>query len=72
MLCDEVPFSELTVSSPFNTFLVCDTNVKHKLMFAVTYYENLDINDTKLGYDVNVYTDKEVIHYFFTDLSSKL
>lgn len=69
---DEIPFPELAVSSPFNTFLVCDTTVKHKPMFAATYYEKLDINDTKLGYDVNVYTDKEVIHYFFTDLSSKL
>lgn len=68
---DEIPFPELAVSSPFNTFLVCDTTVKHKPMFAATYYEKLDINDTKLGYDVNVYTDKEVIHYFFTDLSSK-
>ena len=67
---DEIPFPELAVSSPFNTFLVCDTTVKCKPMFAVTYYEKLDINDTKLGYDVNVYTDAEIIHYFFTDLSS--
>jgi SPP1 family phage portal protein len=67
---DEIPFPELAVSSPFNTFLVCDTTVKHKPMFAVTYYEKLDINDTKLGYDVNVYTDTEIIHYFLTDLSS--
>lgn len=68
---DEIPFPELAVSSPFNTFLVCDTTVKHKPMFAVTYNEKFDINDTSKGYDVNVYTDKEVIHYFFTDLSSK-
>lgn len=68
---DDVPYPELAVSSPFNTFLVCDTTVKHKPMFAVTYYEKLDINDNLQGYDVNVYTDKETIHYFFKDLSSK-
>lgn len=68
---NEIPFPELAVISPFNTFLVCDTTVKHKPIFAVTYHNKLDIDDTELGYDVNVYTDKEVIHYFFKDLSSK-
>ncbi|MEG2656104.1 MAG: phage portal protein [Clostridium sp.] len=68
---DELPYSELAVSSPLNTFLVSDTTVKHKPMFAVTYIEKLDINDTSKGYDVNVYTDNEVIHYFFSDLGTK-
>lgn len=68
---DEEPYPELAVSSPLNTFLVADTTVKHKPMFAVTYMEKLDANDTKLGYDVNVYTDNEIIHYFFSDLSSR-
>lgn len=67
---DEKPYPELAVLSPLNTFLVADTTVKHKPMFAVTYMEKLDINDTKLGYDVNVYTENEIIHYFFSDLSS--
>ena len=68
---DEEPYPELAASSPLNTFLVADTTVKHKPMFAVTYMEKLDINDTKLGYDVNVYTANEIIHYFFSDLSSR-
>lgn len=67
---DEVPYPELAEISPFNAFLVCDTTVKHSPMLAVTYYPKYDINDTLKGYDVNVYTDKEVIHYFFTDLRS--
>ena len=68
---NEVPYPELTTCSPLNTFLVCDTTVKHKPMFAVTYLEKKDINDSLKGYDVNVYTESEVIHYFFQDLSSK-
>lgn len=68
---EEVPYPELATLSPFNTFLVVDSTVKQKPMFAVTYMEKEDINGTKLGYDVNVYTDEEVIHYFFTDLNSK-
>lgn len=67
---DEIPYPELAVSSPLNTFLVADTTVKHKPMFAVTYMKKLDIDDKELGYDVNVYTDEEVIHYFLKDLSS--
>lgn len=68
---DEVPYPELAASSPLNTFLVADTTVKHKPMFAVTYLEKRDIDDTLKGYDVNVYTENEIIHYFFQDLSSK-
>lgn len=67
---DETPYPELAVSSPLNTFLVSDSTVKHKPMFAVSYMEKLDIDDNKQGYDVTVYTDKEVIHYFLKDLNS--
>ncbi len=68
---DEEPLPELAVLDPMNTFLVCDTTVKHNPMFAVTYTEKLDINDSLLGYDVNVYTEKEILHYFFSDLMSR-
>lgn len=68
---EEEPYPELATCSPLNTFLVCDTTVKQKPMFAVSYSEKRDINDTLKGYDVNVYTDIEVIHYFFTDLTSQ-
>lgn len=66
---NEVPYPELVVSSPLNTFLVCDTTVKHKPLFAVTYFEKRNIDDTVMGYDVNVYTDKEIIKYLYNDLS---
>ncbi|MCX0353267.1 phage portal protein [Clostridium perfringens] len=67
---NEVPTPELAVLSPFNTFLVVDSTVKHRAMFAVMYIEKKDINGTKLGYDVTVYTDKKEIQYFVTDLNS--
>lgn len=68
---DEEPIPELATLDPMNTFLVCDTTVKHNPMFAVTYTEKSDINDNLLGYDVNVYTEKEILHYFFSDLMSR-
>ncbi len=68
---DEVPYPDLAVVSPFNGFLVVDSTVKHKPMFAVTYFEKKDIDDKKTGYDVHIYTDTEIYHYFFQDLSSK-
>lgn len=67
----EVPYPELAVSSPLNTFLVVDSTVKQEPMFGVTYYEKRDIDDQLKGYDVNVYTDKEILKYFFTDLTSE-
>ena len=67
----EVPYPELAVSSPLNTFLVVDSTVKQEPMFGVTYYEKRDIDDQLKGYDVNVYTDKEILKYFFTDLKSE-
>lgn len=72
MNTEENPYPELAVLSPTNTFLVCDTTVKHKPLFAVTYNDKLDVNDTLVGYDINVYTNKEIIHYFAKDLNSKV
>lgn len=66
----DVPYSQLAVLSPYNTLLVVDSSVEHKPMFAVNYYEKRDINDTVLGYYVNVYTENEIYYYFFNDLSS--
>lgn len=66
----EVPYPELAVVSPLNSFLVVDNTVKEKPMFAVSYNARLDIDNQIKGYDVNVYTDKEVIHYFLIDLNS--
>ena len=68
---DEVPYPELTVVSPLNSFLVVDSTVKHKPLFGVTYYPKYDIEGTLKGYDVNVYTDNSITHYFFTDLTNE-
>lgn len=67
----EVPYPELAVVSPLNSFLVVDSTVKHKPIFGVTYYPKYDIEGSKNGYDVNVYTDKDITHYFFNDLTSE-
>lgn len=68
---DEVPYPELAVVSPLNSFLVVDSTVKQKPMFGVTYYPKYDIEGTRKGYDVNVYTDESITHYFFTDLNNE-
>lgn len=68
---EEVPYPELAAVSPLNSFLVVDNTVKEKPMFGVSYNARLDIDNQIKGYDVNVYTDKEVIHYFFVHLNSK-
>lgn len=67
---DEVPYPELAVVSPLNSFLVVDSTVKQKPMFGVTYYPKYDIEGALKGYDVNVYTDNSITHYFFTDLNN--
>lgn len=64
---DGVPGIELTTLSPINTFLVSDTTVKHKPMFAVNYTEKKDIEDSIKGYDVNVYTKNKIYRYFSND-----
>lgn len=68
---EEVPYPELAALSPLNTFLVVDDTVRQKPLFAVAYSPKYDINNTLKGYNVSVYTDKEVCSYFFTDLTSR-
>lgn len=68
---EEVPYPELASISPLNSFLVVDSTVKHKPMFGVTYYPKYDIDNNLKGYDVNVYTDTSITHYFFDNLTSE-
>ena len=67
---DTVPVPKLAVLNPNSTFVVADTSVEHKVMFAVTYQVKKDINDTVIGYDVYVYTENEKLHYLTSDISS--
>lgn len=68
---EEVPYPELAVVSPLNSFIVVDSTVKHKPIFGVTYFPKFDIDNTLKGYDVNVYTENSMTHYFFTNLTSE-
>ena len=68
---EEVPYPELAVLNPMSTFLVCDDSVNQKPMFGVAYSPKFDINDTLKGYEVNVYTDKEIYRYLFSDLQDR-
>lgn len=68
---EEVPYPELAVVSPLNSFLVIDSTVKNKPIFGVTYYPKYDIDNNLKGYDANVYTDTSITHYFFDDLTSE-
>lgn len=69
---DEVPYPELAVCSPLNSFLVCDTTVKQKPLFGVTYFEKRDIEDQLKGYDISIYTEDKIYHYFTQDIKSKV
>lgn len=68
---EEVPYPELAVVSPLNSFVVVDSTVKHKPIFGVTYFPKFYIDNTLKGYDVNVYTEDYITHYFFTNLTSE-
>lgn len=68
---EEVPYPELAAVSPLNSFLVVDSTVKHKPMFGVTYFPKFDIDNNLKGYDVNVYTEYYITHYFFASLTSE-
>ena len=71
MNSEEVPYPNLAVLNPMSTFLVCDDTVKQEPMFAVSYSPKHDINGTLKGYEVNVYTDKEIYRYLFSDLQDR-
>lgn len=66
---EQTPYPELAVMSPLNTFVVCDTSVKHKPIFAVTYRSKKENN--KEIYIVDVYTKDEVITYETDGLTNK-
>lgn len=68
---DEQPRIELAALSPLNTFLVVDTSVKEKPMFAVYYYPNITLENTIKNYTVEVYTEAEVLIYEVPTLNSE-
>ena len=71
MNTDEKPKIELASLSPLNTFLVVDTSVKEKPMFAVHYYPNITLENTIDNYTVEVYTETEKLIYEITSLQTR-
>ena len=57
---DEVPYPQLAVVSPFNSFLICDTTVQHKPIFAVNYLPKYNIEDVQEGWNITVYTEDKI------------
>ena len=70
MNAEAVPYPELAVLDPMETFLVVDNTVKHNPLFAVHYYPKNDIDGKVEAYYVELYlTDKKIV-YKFKDLKS--
>ena len=68
---DNKPKIELASLSPLNTFLVVDTSVKEKPIFAVHYYPNITLENTIKNYTVEVYTESEKLIYEVPTLDSE-
>lgn len=69
---DEKPIIKLAALSPLNTFLVVDSTVEEKVMFAVHYYPNFTLDDTIENYTVEVYTEVEKLIYEIPTLESEV
>lgn len=68
---EEIPYPELAVVSPLNSFVVVDSTVKHEPIFGVTYFPKFDMDNNLKGYDVNVYTDTCITYYSFANLTDE-
>ncbi|MEK5038985.1 phage portal protein [Sporosarcina sp. FSL K6-3457] len=68
---DEEPIPKVSVIDPRQIFLVVDDTVEYKPMFGVHYYEKRDIDNEVIGYNINVYTESEVLKYFVKEVDSK-
>ena len=61
---DESPEPDLAEIEPVDGFVVCDTTVKHKPVFGVTFGPRIDLSGTFQGHDVVIYTKTREIPYF--------
>lgn len=68
---DVTPQFRLAKLSVLNTFIVYSQDVSHRKLFAVSIFEDRDLDDIKKGYDVYVYTDTYKYHYYVTDLNTE-
>jgi SPP1 family phage portal protein len=63
MTSDDVPIPKATCIDPRQLFLVVDDTVEYKSLFGVHYYERRDLNNTVIGWVINVYTKELVLVY---------
>lgn len=66
MTSDEVPIPKVTCIDPRKLFLVVDDTVEYKSLFGVHYYERRNLNNSVIGWAINVYTQTKVLT-FHTD-----
>lgn len=71
MSSDEIPIPKVAVIDPRQIFLVVDDTVEYKTMFGVHYYEKRDVDNEVIGFNVNVYSETEVIKYFTKEVEGK-
>ena len=62
----------LAVLSPFNTFVVYNTDIKKEPLFAVNYRELHDVDGNISNYNIIVYTDSLIVNYTTKTLESPL
>lgn len=60
---DDSPKIDFAEISPEHGFLVVDDTVKHKPLFGVNYYPQLDVNMVLSNYVINVYTAYKAYTY---------
>lgn len=61
---EESPNPALAEIEPIEGFVVCDTTVKRRPMFGVTFSPRVNLSGAFLGSDVVVYTKTHEYHYF--------
>lgn len=67
----EVPIPKVTCIDPRKLFLVVDDSVEYKPMFGVHYYPRKDIDNREIGWQVNVYSDREISRYSTDSITSQ-
>lgn len=71
MSSDDKPIPKATVIDPRQLFLVVDDTVEYKSLFAVHCYPKKDLENSVIGYNINVYTANNIIYYFASDFGSE-
>lgn len=67
---EEIPTIQLASLSPLNTFLVVDSTVAEKPLFAVHYYSNYNLDGMLEDYTVEVYRETYKITYKYKVLEN--